>query len=243
MLIRIDRLHRYRLGALDGEIGRIKDCYFDDQNWAFRYLVADTGSWLPGRLVLLSPRAFGKLDHEGKVLRVNLTRQQIEGSPSIESHKPLSRQYEEKYHRYYDWPFYWSGDAIWGMGGFPILTELPGQFEGEPSHKHRGKKSSADAHLRSAHVVMHYDIRARDGMIGRLSDFLLDVEKWTIQNLIVHTGPWLSGKDVLISPSAVERISWNESTVIVNATKAAISEAPIFDESGATAPREMSIFV
>ena len=71
-----------KLGASDGEIGQVKDFYFDDQNWAVRYLVADTGSWLAGRQVLISPHAFPE-GFRGKVLRVNLTRKQIEDSPSI----------------------------------------------------------------------------------------------------------------------------------------------------------------
>ena len=100
MLRSINQLYGDKLGASDGEIGQVKDFYFDDQNWAIRYLVADTGSWLPGRQVLISPHAFGSLYQAGKLLLVNLTRKQIEDSPSIESHKPVSRQYEEEYYRY-----------------------------------------------------------------------------------------------------------------------------------------------
>jgi hypothetical protein len=37
----------------------VKDFYFSDQQWAVRYVVADTGSWLLDRLVLISPHAFG----------------------------------------------------------------------------------------------------------------------------------------------------------------------------------------
>ena len=46
------------LGASDGDIGAVKDFYFDDQNRAVRYVVADTGKWLAGRQVLISPQAF-----------------------------------------------------------------------------------------------------------------------------------------------------------------------------------------
>jgi len=53
-------------------------------------VVADTGSWLPGRQVLISPHAFGSFYQDGKVLLVNLNRNQIEHSPSIESHKTVS---------------------------------------------------------------------------------------------------------------------------------------------------------
>ena len=76
----------------------MKDFYFDDQSWAVRYVVADTGSWLSGRQVLLSPHSFGNFHQAGKILTVNLTRKQIESSPVIESHKPVSRQYEEEYY-------------------------------------------------------------------------------------------------------------------------------------------------
>src|SRR5271168_4135024 len=149
MLQSIKKFYGDKLGASDGEIGQVKDFYFDDQNWAVRYMVADTGTWLTSRQVLLSPHVFGSLDQAGKVLTVNLTRKQIENSPSIEWHKPVSRQYEEEYYRYYGWPYYWQGDGLWGMSGFPIL-ELPATTapRGHPAPIDVKHKRS-DAHLRS----------------------------------------------------------------------------------------------
>src|ERR1044071_5468601 len=35
--------------ASDGPIGSVHDLYFDEQTWSIRYLVVDTGTWLPGR--------------------------------------------------------------------------------------------------------------------------------------------------------------------------------------------------
>jgi hypothetical protein len=55
----IKQLYRETLCALDGEIGHVEDFYFDDVNWAVRYLVADVHSWISGRQVLLAPHAFG----------------------------------------------------------------------------------------------------------------------------------------------------------------------------------------
>ena len=98
MLRSVKKLFEDKLGASDGEIGHVNDFYFDDQNWAIRYLVADTGSWMPGRLVLISPHALGTLYQGGRILLVNLTRQEIENSPLIESHKPVSRQYARRSH-------------------------------------------------------------------------------------------------------------------------------------------------
>jgi len=111
MLRSIRQFYGDKLGASDGEIGQVKDCYFDDQNWAIRYLVADTGSWLTGCQVLIPPHSLRGFDPARKVLRVNLTRKQIEDSPSIESHKPVSRQYEEEYYQYHGWPRYWQGEG------------------------------------------------------------------------------------------------------------------------------------
>jgi len=94
MLRSLRQLYGKKLGASDGDIGHVKDFYFNDQQWAIRYVVADTGSWLSGRLVLISPHAFGNLRQDADCLLVNLTRQQIENSPASESHKPVSLQYQ-----------------------------------------------------------------------------------------------------------------------------------------------------
>jgi hypothetical protein len=48
----------------DGEIGKFKEHYFDDQSWIVRYLVVDSGGWLSDRRVLISPRSLGMIDDE-----------------------------------------------------------------------------------------------------------------------------------------------------------------------------------
>lgn len=216
MLRRIAELYGTPLGASDGGIGRVKDFYFDDRNWAIRYVVADTGSWLPSRQVLLSPHSLGRLVQVEKPLRVNLTRKQIEQSPSIEAHKPVSRQYEEDYYRYYGWPYYWRGDALWGMSGFPIL-ELPPQPLSIASTAAISRQPAADLHLRSTLAIHDYEVRAgRDKTIGRVCDFILDSQRWWIRELVIKTPHRLSGKELLIETKNVNRISYDQSTVFVN---------------------------
>lgn len=226
MLRSIKQLYGTKLGAADGDIGHVKDFYFDDQNWAVRYVVADTGAWLPGRKVLLSPQAFCGLDHGGKRLDVKLTRTQIENCPPIDSHKPLSRQYEEDYYRYYGWPYYWQGSGLWGMSGFPIL-ELPAAPLGdestppvvpEPEH--------ADAHLRSTQAVNGYHLQANDGIIGHVCDFMMDDQSWAIRELAIKTGHRLSGQEVRIPVSRIVRFSYDESTLFVDGTGHDIEQSP-----------------
>jgi sporulation protein YlmC with PRC-barrel domain len=226
MLQSIKKLYGEKLGASDGEIGHVKDFYFDDRNWAVRYLVADTGNWLTGRQVLLSPHAVGSLYQDGDVLLVNLTRKQIENSPPIESHKPVSRQYEEDYYKYYGWPSYWQGDGLWGMSGFPILTVPPKTFLDEKIAAVIEKHKRADAHLRSAQSVKGYNIEATDGTIGHVADFMMDAESWAIRSLVVKTGHRFSGNEVEILVNKVDRISYEKSTVFVNLTKEAVEHSP-----------------
>jgi hypothetical protein len=226
MLQSVKQLYGYRLGATDGDIGHLKDFYFDDQNWAVRYVIADTGSWLPGRTVLISPHAAAGFDHAGKILRVSLTRKQIEDSPSIESHKPVSRQYEEEYHQYYGWPFYWQGDALWGMSDVPIV-ELPFKPPaGKPASASGTPSNRADAHLRSTQAVNGYHIKSSNGIIGHVCDFVVDIRRWAIGQLVVKTGHRLSGAEAPIPTDTVERISYDESTVFVNLPGEAVRQSP-----------------
>ena len=238
MLQSLKKLYRDKLAASDGEIGHINDFYFDDQSWAVRYVVVDTGAWLPGRQVLLSPHAFGaSLHEEGKLLLVNLTRKQIEGSPSIDIHKPVSRQYEEEYYRYYGWPCYWQGDGLWGMSGFPIL-ELPATpLPIEPATARGPQPARADAHLRSTQAVDGYRLQASDGVIGHVCDFMMDAQSWAIRQLVIKTGHRFSGKEVQIPTRKVDRISYPDSTVFVNLTKEAVEQGSASHVASASASR------
>ena len=140
MLQNLQDLYRTKLAASDGSIGHVQDFYFDDKTWVVRYLVVDTGPWLAGRLVLLTPHVLGTLDPVEKILRVNLSKKQIEESPSIESHKPVSRQYEIDYYRYYGLPAYWDGGAMWGLGGYPTALPLSHGRGSQGQHHHRNDK-------------------------------------------------------------------------------------------------------
>jgi hypothetical protein len=226
MSLSIKQLYGNKLGASDGEIGHAKDFYFDDRTWVVRYVVADTGSWLSGRQVLLSPHAFGNLHPAGKILGVKLTRKQIENSPSIALHMPVSRQYEELYHQYYGWPYYWQGDALWGMSGIPTMA-LPVVTPSATSAAASGPPhKGADSHLRSTQAISGYHLMATDGILGHVCDFMMDPATWEIGQLVVKTGHRFSGKEVQIPVSKVDRLNYDESSVFVCMTSEAVEHSP-----------------
>lgn len=226
-------LYNDKLAALDGDIGHIKDFYFDDDTWVVRYAVADTGAWLSGRLVLLSPHAFGRLDQYQKTLHINLRKAQIESSPSIETHKPVSRQFEADYHTYYGWPPYWSGQGLWGGGGYPGLLPIsPVEAESR-----RSDKSQDDKHLRSAQEVTGYRIQTVDGDLGHVTGLLVDLQSWAIPELVVDAGHWYAGKEIRIPTNKVEEIRYSETKVVVSLTKADVEKTSAHGRAEAGAPK------
>lgn len=221
-----------KIAALDGDIGDIRDFYFDDNIWVIRYAVADTGSWLTGRQVLLSPHAFGKLDEGEKTLHINLHKQQIHDCPPIEAHRPVSRQYEADYYRYYGWPAYWAGDAMWGIGSYPVVVPpAPGEIAEQRVYYHRD-----DKHLQSAREVTGYPIQAADGEIGHVKGLLVDDRSWAIRALAVESGHWYAGKEIRIATDKVNWVSYAESKVHVNLARADIERTAEHELATVAAP-------
>ena len=197
----------------------MREFYFDDRHWTIRYLVANTGNWLTGRQVLISPYAMVAAIGAEQPLAMDLSSKQNEHSPSLNTDTPVSRQFEEAYYRHYDWPRYWNGPYMWGS--FPIISR--NRETGNPSAQ--GEKAW-DAHLRSTDHVCGYEIQALDGEIGNVEDFIIDDEPRTIRSLVVATRNWWPGKKVLVSPRWIERVSWSESKVFVNLSRDAIKQSP-----------------
>jgi hypothetical protein len=73
----ISDLRRVTIAATDGEVGSVRDLYFDDLRWTVRYLVIDAGSWLPDRWVLVSPTSLRRWDPDPNTLHVAQTKTQV----------------------------------------------------------------------------------------------------------------------------------------------------------------------
>jgi len=223
MLIKAKTLKSYKLRSLDGEIGKIDGFYFDDRHLTIRYLVVDTGNWLTGRQVLISPYALTDVNQEEQYIIINLTKKQIEDSPPLDSNKAISRQFENAYHGYYGWPMYWIGPYTWGY--YPIIVRNPNDWR-EYTPVEKVQKS----HLRSTNEVSSYEIQAEDGEIGHIEDFIIDDEMWAIRYLVIDTRNWWPGRKVLVSSKWIKRISWNKSEVLLNLLREAIKKSPEYTD-------------
>ncbi|MCC5845759.1 MAG: hypothetical protein JJU05_16045 [Verrucomicrobia bacterium] len=172
----------FKLNSLDGELGGVKDLFFDDQDWSVRFLVARTGLWLTSRQVLISPRSDLKLRPGENQMHVHLTRPAVLDSPALRSDLPVSLQ-----------------------------------FPGEPN-------------LCSARKVRGYEVRAGDGTVGFLDDYILDDSTWRIRYLIVDLRHRIPGRKVLISPQWIERMNRDENVLFLDLTPEAVDHSPEYCE-------------
>ncbi len=240
MLRNTKDLKNFALRATDGEIGHVKDLYFDDDAWVLRYFVVETGSWLSSSKVLVSPFSVQEPNWQGRTLPVALTMVQIDRSPDIDTDKPVSRQSEEQVLGYYGYPVYWGGQGLWGKGMYPYST-LPNFITSRPDWAERKREDEAalsverarhrhdDPHLRSADAVQGYHVEAVDGELGHIAGFLVDELSWAIRYLIVDTSNWWIGKQVLIAPSWISGVHWSSETVSVELSRSAIQDSPVYD--------------
>lgn len=232
MLNNVKNLRGFTVAASDGDAGNIQDVYFDDEKWIIRHLVVETGGWFSGRKVLISPFSVLGVDWPDERMRLNLTKEQIRNGPDIDIDKPVSRQHEAAVHDHYGYPYYWAGPYVWGYSAYPtLLAERAAEYAHEDAvgENIRKEREQGDPHLRSGREVVGYEIQATDDTVGHVEDFLFDDRDWSIRLMIVETRNWWPGRDVLISPKRIDRISWENRQIIVNITREEVEGSQEYD--------------
>lgn len=227
MLTSAKKLEGFKIAAIDDIIGKAYDFFFDDNTWTVRYLVADTGGWLPGKRVLISPFSLGKPNFDDETIPVNLTKNQIENSPDVDEHMPIERQKEIELTQYYGWPNYWTGfgDPLGAAPLMPAGIPVPIEIQYRESGSH-------DSHLHSTRSIIDLNIQASDDSVGHVEDFIIDDDNWSIRYLIADTRNWLpGGKKVILSPRWISKMDWMDSKVHVDLTRDQILKSPEWDPS------------
>jgi sporulation protein YlmC with PRC-barrel domain len=170
--------------AEDGEIGKVHDLFFEEKSWAIQYVVVDlgdwaldTGKWISGQKVVVPIRACDQPVRATQVLRLSLSKEQVELSPPIEI--------------YEQW---------------------------------LNKVSTC-----SIQQVINSYIKALDGDIGHVEDFIFDTNTWIISSMVVDTKNWWPAKKVLIAPLWIDRVDLIASTVLVDLPRDFIKSSPEFN--------------
>lgn len=232
----------YAIHANDGYFGTVSDHLFEDTTWSVRWLVVDTGHWLPGRKVLLPPSALVHINHIGRQFNVGLTKQQVKECPDVEADLPVSRQMETSIYDYYGWSPYWDSGSYMGMVdyggnvGGPLGSVPSPELMARQKEIDTEKRSKSDPALRSAKEVTGYRIHASDGEIGHIEDFLVEDDNWSIRYLVVETRNWWPGATVLISPLSVQAIQWADQQVNLGVNRQSVKDSSEYDPSATVDP-------
>jgi hypothetical protein len=193
----------YRLRAIDDDIARVEDVYIDDYIWAVRHLVANTGESRLAASVLISPAELGQPDGKDRIIPVQLTVEEIRQSPDIHADLPVTLQRLKS-------------DGA-SDHTFPVWSAED------------GVQINGDSFLRSLTGIVGYTIRARDGDIGHVEDFVADTDDWRIRYMIADTRDWLPGKKILVSTEWITSVNFVYSRVNVDLTQEELKNKPEFD--------------
>jgi len=231
MIRSVKTLRKTTVDATDGRIGVVTQVFFDDERWTIRYLIVRTDKEFDERRVLISPMAVsGRSEGDPGAIRVRLTRRQVAVSPDIDSDKPVSRQKELEYNRYYLLPSYWDGTNLWGA------WTAPSQLISQAVEKPPTGTPSADIHLRSSREVIGYEVKAVDSWLGSVKDFLYDDSTWRIRFIETSTRRWVGGRRVLVPPAWIHAISWAERTISLDLPRRMVRGAPAYDSPKTLTP-------
>jgi hypothetical protein len=200
MFFILDDLIDSQVIATDGEIGKVRNFFFDDQSWTIRYLVVDVGSWLSRRDVLISVTAIDQPDWQKKIFRVRLTKEQVRHGPDVDSKRPVSRQQEIAMREHFGWPA-----ALEHVNAIASLEFPPASF---PVGREFPVPGGEDPHLRSFSDIDGYEVWSHYSAMGRLESFVVDEASWHLRFLDVKMGDWLHRRSMLVPTSYVAKISW-----------------------------------
>ncbi|MEW9796571.1 PRC-barrel domain-containing protein [Alteromonas sp. CYL-A6] len=227
MMISFKQLTHFSIHTTDDRIGGCRDVLFDDQDFVARYLVADTNTWLPlSRKVVISPISVESIDMDDQQINVAMTAEVLKNSPSIDEHKPVSREYEETLFQYFGYGYYWIGPGAWGDFAHPgQLADLP-HYEEQDAQTTPAETN----HLRACSEVNGYDVATLDDTVGHICDFVIDTTSWAIVLLVVDTNNWLpGGKKLAVPPIKMEKIDWSNHSVSIAFSHDALMQQPEVD--------------
>jgi sporulation protein YlmC with PRC-barrel domain len=207
-------LSGYSVRALDGDVGRVRELYFDDAQWQVRHVVVDVGRWSRSRRVLVSPSAIAEILWEHRRLVLTATRDQVWAWPEASADQPVARQLESRRRSQANWAVTVAGDALTSYSeALRTPTFEPLNANGTPF----------DPHLRTSRVVVGLDLRAEGASVGRIADLVLDDASWEVLYLVVA---WHDGKRFALPTNCVRRIAPEEKAVTAGVDSTALASSP-----------------
>lgn len=227
MLHPLSKLNKATVITTDNETGEAADLFFDERDWAVRYLVVNIGTWLFGRTTLIAPAAIQAVEWNKKKISLNLTRKQIEKSPAIDTRAPIPRQRELEIFTFYGWQEYWPASSFTSVPPLPPhahplqpIRSMEDELAAPPEH-------FEDPHLRRLAEARSCKLLAADGEAGKIVDLLVDDSDWAIRFILVATRP--EGREIAVPIARLGRARWSERQLTTDLANESLQSAPAYD--------------
>ncbi|ASJ70893.1 PRC-barrel domain-containing protein [Granulosicoccus antarcticus] len=210
-------------------LGNIHDIYFDDDTWAIKWFVVETGHWYSSNKILLDSKYFTQVSPATRTFHVSISKADIENAPSVDEHHPVGEQRKSEllYTSFGQDTLFFPGYS--GVLMPQTLIERSAVLAEQEMDKQEADVSDADyadRHLRSASEILGYTVSAINGELGPVTDLVINTDQWNITLLALDTSKWLPDRTVVITPESIERISWEESKLFVTMSKQTIEKSP-----------------
>jgi hypothetical protein len=212
------QFHGFTMQTLDGNAGIIKETLFDEAAWVIRYLVVETGGWLDNNEILIASMSVARLDWDKKTAYVDLSTEQIKESPGLGVTRPVLRASEAEFLDHYGYSHYWNG----------LSPSLPAASAGDTSRRAAIERDLEQiaSDLHSSVELIGCAVRTSDGTDGQVEDLQFDEASWDIAFLVIDPHDWSADSSVLVSPTRVEQVNWEQGQVVLTLTRAELERCP-----------------
>ncbi|MFD1452015.1 PRC-barrel domain-containing protein [Oceanobacillus sojae] len=203
-------LTNLNIHAVDGEIGKVKDLYFND-DWELRFIIVDTRKWLPGKKVLLPFHVQEEINLEEGYMKVDRHKETIRESPKVPEDNDLISSYQGTVLDYFGWNNY-KENAVLDSDHGPVTTGNNEYNNGDipPEPDLAAPDEGQNDNLRSIDEFLEFKVHAKDGKIGMLDDVIL-TEDGRIQYLVVNSSEsYVENSLYLYRADQVTSVDWFE---------------------------------
>jgi hypothetical protein len=193
--------------STDVPVGRVEDILFDDRTWLLRNLVVRIGNLFHRRRVLIGLGQVLRADWPARRVDLGISITQVHAAPPLESDPPVAVRRQREDAKYLAWDAYWAG-----------------VFD--------GPADPGDPNLQSTYATTGHRVEGADKDSGRIENFVVDDREWRIRYLIVGVRRGIHPRHVLIAPTWVESISWDEHKVRLTVPRVLVEHSPEFHGIG-----------
>jgi hypothetical protein len=170
----------YRVHAVDGEAGALRDLVIEPSAWMVRYLVVGADAWAPDHEVLLAPRSLGDIDEQRREVSTELSVDQLRSSPALAAGRPIVRGFEENWYRHFGWEQYWNAEIDVETAPEPPVPPAPPAEE--PLASDTNPESPGLVRLEN---LRNWEAMTTDRVPLPVVDVLFDDADWTVDYLEV----------------------------------------------------------